>query len=76
MERIKVLLKNSVILSPATIRDQVLSQIEDNLTDQEIMLAFNDLEKASSNGAQHRISSFTWRDNIFSVKLELGITHY
>ena len=75
MESQKEFLKNWVLLTPWETKDKLIDQIENELTEQEIVHTYNLLQEANSNSLPHRISGFSWSKGSFSVKLETGVSY-
>jgi len=75
MESKKEYLKNWVVLTPRNTKSELIDQIENELTEQEIAYAYNLLVEANSNSLPHRISGFSWLKGSFSVKLETGVSY-
>jgi len=75
MKSKKEYLKNWVVLTPWETKDKLVDQIENELTEQEILLAYNLLQEANLNSLSHRISGFSWNKEDFSVKLETGVSY-
>ena len=75
MESQRKYLKNWVQITTREITDELINQIENALTEQEIMNAFSFLQEAKSGKWLPRISGFSWNQGSFSVKLEISTSY-